>query len=60
MQESIRCGSCRALLFKASPNAIAAAIEIKCRRCRQINQLRPLPLTQTSPSPSAERAADGD
>ncbi|MCC7097261.1 MAG: Com family DNA-binding transcriptional regulator [Thermomonas sp.] len=48
MQESIRCGGCRALLFKASTGAISGTIEIKCRRCRQINHLR-----STSPPASA-------
>ncbi|WP_102026022.1 Com family DNA-binding transcriptional regulator [Rhizobium subbaraonis] len=38
---NIRCGSCSALLFKAGPGAIAAGIEIKCRRCGTINHLRP-------------------
>ncbi|WP_082640634.1 Com family DNA-binding transcriptional regulator [Aureimonas sp. D3] len=39
--ENIRCGHCRALLFKAGPGAVAAAIEIKCRRCGTLNHLRP-------------------
>ncbi|MBY0393957.1 MAG: Com family DNA-binding transcriptional regulator [Novosphingobium sp.] len=55
MKESIRCGACNALLFRADIGALAGAIEIKCRRCRQINHLRPM-----SPSPSANRAATGD
>lgn len=40
--ESVRCGKCRALLFKAAPGAIRGLIEIKCRRCRELIQLRPL------------------
>ena len=48
MKESFRCGACNALLFKEENGALAGTIEIKCRRCRQINQLRPV-----SPSPSA-------
>ncbi|MBV1917617.1 MAG: Com family DNA-binding transcriptional regulator [Sphingomonadaceae bacterium] len=52
MKESFRCGACAALLFKAERNALAGLLEIKCRRCRQINQLRP-----ASPSPSANRDA---
>lgn len=38
---NIRCGTCSALLFKAGPGAIAASIEIKCRRCGTMNHLRP-------------------
>lgn len=52
--EAIHCGNCRALLFKAAPGAIAATIEIKCRRCGSINSLRP-----QSPNPTAFRAANG-
>jgi phage FluMu protein Com len=40
--QNIRCGKCRALLFRCEPAAIARAIEIKCRRCGTINLLRPL------------------
>ncbi|MFN3748215.1 MAG: Com family DNA-binding transcriptional regulator [Sphingorhabdus sp.] len=42
MKESYRCSRCRALLFKADQDAIAAELEIKCRRCRSINILRPM------------------
>ncbi|WP_427139165.1 Com family DNA-binding transcriptional regulator [Shinella sp. G-2] len=38
---NVRCGSCRALLFRARQNAIAGDIEIKCRRCGTLNHLRP-------------------
>lgn len=38
--ESIRCGGCNALLLRAAPHAISAAIEIKCRRCGALNHLR--------------------
>lgn len=48
MKESIRCASCNALLFKAEVNAIAGAIEIKCRRCGTVNTMRPM-----SPNPTA-------
>ncbi|WP_082542426.1 MULTISPECIES: zinc finger domain-containing protein [unclassified Mesorhizobium] len=37
--KDIRCGKCRALLFRAS--GATSAIEIKCRRCGVINHLRP-------------------
>jgi phage FluMu protein Com len=40
--ETIRCGGCAALLFKAKPAAIAGEIEIKCRRCRRLTRLRPI------------------
>ncbi|WP_206598977.1 Com family DNA-binding transcriptional regulator [Pseudovibrio sp. WM33] len=40
--ESTRCGYCNALLFKNEPGAIVKPIEIKCRRCGTLNQLRPL------------------
>jgi len=39
--DSIRCGKCRALLFKARAGAIKDIIEIKCRRCGTLVQLRP-------------------
>ena len=42
MKEAYRCGDCNALLFKAESGALAGLVEIKCRRCRQINQLRPV------------------
>ncbi len=32
--ENIRCGTCRALLFRAGRGAISGVIEIKCRRLR--------------------------
>ncbi|MCB2085054.1 MAG: hypothetical protein KDE07_01230 [Sphingomonadaceae bacterium] len=35
-------------MFKAEKNALAGAVEVKCRRCRQFNILRPV-----SPSQSA-------
>ncbi|MCJ8026994.1 Com family DNA-binding transcriptional regulator [Shinella yambaruensis] len=38
---NVRCGSCRALLFRAGHHAIAGVIEIKCRRCGTLNHLRP-------------------
>lgn len=52
MKETFRCGGCNALLFKADFGAVTGLIEIKCRRCRQINLMRPL-----SPSLSALRDA---
>ena len=55
MQESIRCGTCRALLFKAAPHAVAGMIEIKCRRCKSVNHLRPVSLT-----PNARQSIAGD
>lgn len=42
--ESIRCPRCRALLFKAEATAIAATIEIKCRRCGTLAMLKPVRL----------------
>lgn len=48
MKEEFRCGSCRALLLKAERDALAGDIEIKCRRCRTLNILRPLRPAQTS------------
>ncbi|WP_084539946.1 Com family DNA-binding transcriptional regulator [Azorhizobium doebereinerae] len=44
----MRCGSCRALLFRAGRGAISGTIEIKCRRCGTLNALRP-------PEPKPER-----
>ncbi|WP_373418079.1 Com family DNA-binding transcriptional regulator [Erythrobacter sp. LQ02-29] len=41
MKESIRCASCGALLFKAERNALVGRVEVKCRRCRHFNILRP-------------------
>ncbi|WP_086733845.1 Com family DNA-binding transcriptional regulator [Erythrobacter colymbi] len=49
MKEEYRCASCRALLFRAQPGALAGEIEVKCRRCRQINSWRP-----SSPSRTAQ------
>ncbi|MAM38267.1 MAG: hypothetical protein CL949_07130 [Erythrobacter sp.] len=49
---SMKCASCRALLFKSEPGAIAGVIEIKCRRCGTFNCLRP-----ASPNTTADRAA---
>ncbi|MHA7882744.1 Com family DNA-binding transcriptional regulator [Nitratireductor sp. OM-1] len=37
--KDVRCGRCRALLFRA--NNDRSEIEIKCRRCGTINHLRP-------------------
>ncbi|WP_420875687.1 Com family DNA-binding transcriptional regulator [Prosthecomicrobium hirschii] len=38
--ETVRCGYCDALLFKAR-GSIGTLIEIKCRRCGTLNHLRP-------------------
>ncbi|WP_442793795.1 Com family DNA-binding transcriptional regulator [Pannonibacter sp. SL95] len=46
--KDIRCGCCRALLFRMAAAPSAPAIEIKCRRCGTINHLRP-------PEPAPER-----
>ncbi|NBN76832.1 Com family DNA-binding transcriptional regulator [Microvirga tunisiensis] len=46
--KDIRCGCCRALLFRMASAPSAPAIEIKCRRCGTINHLRP-------PEPAPER-----
>ena len=43
LMEPIRCRDCHALLFKTAKNAISGIIEIKCRRCGTLNQLRPKP-----------------
>ncbi|WP_405048077.1 Com family DNA-binding transcriptional regulator [Flexibacterium corallicola] len=40
--ESTRCGKCNALLFKSEQGAISGKVEIKCRRCGTLNQLRPI------------------
>lgn len=53
--ETIRCGGCAALLFKASPRALAGRIEIKCRRCGRINHLRPI-----EPTPERRERRNGD
>ena len=53
--ETIRCGGCAALLFKAARAAIAGPIEIKCRRCGRINHLRPI-----EPLPERRERRDGD
>ncbi|NEW96898.1 Com family DNA-binding transcriptional regulator [Rhodopseudomonas sp. BR0G17] len=54
--EPIRCAQCRALLFRAAGGAIAAPVEIKCRRCGSINILRP-----TEPPPERrERPTSGE
>jgi len=55
MKETYRCGGCNALLFKAEIGALAGVIEIKCRRCRQFNQMRPV-----SPPQSDRRDACGE
>ncbi|WP_081433967.1 Com family DNA-binding transcriptional regulator [Azorhizobium caulinodans] len=54
--ENIRCGTCRALLFRAGRNAISGVIEIKCRRCGTLNALRPQEPTPERP----ERPHPGD
>ena len=53
--EEIRCGSCRALLFKAGAAAVQGPLEIKCRRCGTLNNLRP-----TRPAPERPRASEGE
>ncbi|MFY9350323.1 MAG: regulatory protein GemA [Sphingobium sp.] len=55
VKEEFRCPGCRALLFKAASAAIAADIEIKCRRCRRYTIMRPL-----SPQTTAIGAAPGE
>ncbi|MQT13629.1 Com family DNA-binding transcriptional regulator [Segnochrobactrum spirostomi] len=40
--DDFRCGRCRALMFRAAAGAIAASLEIKCRRCGALNHLRPI------------------
>lgn len=52
----IRCGSCRALLFKYDGRDITATIEIKCRRCGTINHLRPPEPLRDHPERRPERA----
>lgn len=37
----VRCCACHRLLMCAEPDAIAAAIRIKCPRCKALNILRP-------------------
>lgn len=37
----VRCGRCAALLLKRDPIPLAGAIQIKCRRCRYLQTLRP-------------------
>ncbi|WP_422058597.1 Com family DNA-binding transcriptional regulator [Sphingomonas sp.] len=54
MKESFRCAGCKALLFKAIACAIAGIIEIKCRRCRQFNSIRPV----SHPTAIANRATE--
>ncbi len=39
--DNIRCSRCRAMLFRAEPGALTGALEIKCRRCGEINSLSP-------------------
>ncbi|MDF3413557.1 Com family DNA-binding transcriptional regulator [Sulfitobacter sp. M57] len=46
-QEEIRCTGCSKLLFKMDNGGLAGSLSIKCPRCRQFNNLRPM----TSPSP---------
>ncbi|MCU0882136.1 MAG: Com family DNA-binding transcriptional regulator [Hyphomonadaceae bacterium] len=41
--EPVRCGSCDALLFKASPGAVTGTLSIKCRRCGTVNLIRATP-----------------
>ncbi|PTE15901.1 Com family DNA-binding transcriptional regulator [Pseudogemmobacter blasticus] len=38
---AVRCCACHRLLFVAEPDAVAAAIRIKCPRCKAVNILRP-------------------
>lgn len=49
--KDIRCASCRALLFRTSQKQLNIVIEIKCRRCRSLNILRP-----TEPPPERNKA----
>lgn len=59
--ENVRCGKCRALLFKARSGAIAGSIEIKCRRCGTINHLRPSePATDRPERPTATEAHNAE
>ena len=46
--EPVRCGRCRALLFRAE--SLGGVIEIKCRRCGTINHLRPSEPAQSAAS----------
>lgn len=39
--QQVRCCACHRLLFCADAEAIAAAIRIKCPRCKALNILRP-------------------
>ena len=48
--ESIRCGSCKALLFKIEPDATIDGLHIKCRRCGALQTFR-----QRAQSPTPER-----
>lgn len=52
--KNIRCGTCKALLFKAG-RAFAGDMEIKCRRCGTINHLRP-----AEPEPDRRERPDGE
>ncbi|MCW5711256.1 Com family DNA-binding transcriptional regulator [Shinella sp.] len=57
--QNIRCGSCRALLFRARHAAISNDIEIKCRRCGTLNHLRPIePAPDRPERPTSERSID--
>gem|GEM_PF-2814889 len=51
--KEVRCGKCRALLFKAGSGAITGTIEIKCRRCGSINTPR-----SANPTQQKTRTAD--
>ncbi len=52
--ESIRCGTCDALLLRAAGDAIQGALEIKCRRCGTLNHLRPTRPAAERPGASEE------
>ena len=53
--ESVRCGSCGRILFKAKPLALVEGIELKCPRCKSINHFT---LRPSEPSLARQRAAD--
>ncbi|MCH8076922.1 MAG: Com family DNA-binding transcriptional regulator [SAR324 cluster bacterium] len=57
--EEIRCGSCRALLFKAGEAALQGPLEIKCRRCGTVNHLRPTRPPTERPRASSEEDTRG-
>ncbi|RJG46429.1 Com family DNA-binding transcriptional regulator [Mesorhizobium sp. DCY119] len=51
--KDIRCGKCRALLFRMS--GATNEIEIKCRRCGTVNHLRP-----NEPEPERQERLERD